>query len=230
MKWSDIKGVFNTHTLKVISVIPFSNGYLSVDLDADGLVWRPGEHGIFTFPGKEFSGRKWHAFSIASTPEEGIIRIGTRLSSPPSGFKQTLLDLKPNDTVALRGPFGWYTLKDNNSPIVLIAGGTGITAARAVLSQAEKSSQRKIHLVHLSSNGHLYQSDLSKKKSTSVDLHFLHDRDVAARIIDDLAVEYGNNAYYYVSGPIEMNKQTIQRLKTMHIKRKRIVVDPYFGY
>ncbi len=230
MKLSDFKGVLNTHDLIVQSVTPLPEGYLSVEFSAGGLNWRPGEHGIFTLPSKSFVGRKWRAFSIASTPEDGIVRIGTHAGTPASGFKQALAALTPGETVRLHGPFGWYTLKDDASPIILIAGGAGITAARAVLTQGLADTDRKIHLVHIASGYHMYQDVLEKKKRKHVDMHFMHERDVTAGIIDDLAAEYGSRAYYYVSGPTKMNSAYIKRLKSMGIKGNRIIVDPYLGY
>lgn len=230
MKWSDIKGVFHTHILKVKSVNTLPEGYLTVELDAEGLRWRPGEHAIFTLPGKTFSGRKWRAFSIAATPDEGVVRIGTRAGVSPSGFKRTLAALSPGETVKLNGPFGWYTLKDKNSPVILLAGGTGITAARAVLSQSLGTPRQKIHLVHIASGYHMFQNTLEKIEKKNVDMHFMHERDVTADIIDDLAAEYGNRAYYYVSGPPKMNRAHIKRLKAMGVKNRQIVLDPFLGY
>jgi len=230
MKFSDIKGVFNAHVLKVTSVEELPDGYITVTLDAEGLVWRPGEHGIFTLPGKDVSGRKWRAFSIASTPEEGLIRIGTRVSSPPSGFKSALKQLKPGDKVKLNGPFGWFVLQDDTSPIVLIAGGSGATAAKAVLSHAVSQPERMIHLVHTASGFHLFKDEVSQLNGDKLDFHFTHGSEISNPIIDDLVVEYGNRAYYFVSGPPQMNSAYIKRLKHAGINKKHIIVDPYFGY
>ncbi len=230
MKLSDIKGVFNTHALRVKSAEQLAEGFIKVELESGGLEWLPGEHGIFTLPGKTFAGRKWRAFSIASVPDEGVVRIGTRAGNPLSGFKQTLAQMKPGDTVTLRGPFGWYKLPDDSSPVVLIAGGTGITAARAVLTQALKQESRMIHLVHAASASHLYKDELSKWRNKKLDMHFTHESEVTESILDDLAREYGNKAYYFVSGPPKMNSAYIKRLKSKGIAKKHIIVDPYFGY
>ena len=230
MKWSDIKGVFKVSNLKVKTITPLPEGHITIELDSESLQWRPGEHALFTLPGKTFSGRKWRAFSIASTPEEGVVRIGTRAANPPSGFKSALYQLKTGDTVTLHGPFGWFTKRDDTSPVVLIAGGTGITAASAVLAEAKNNTDKKIHLVHLAPGYHLYQDTLENYARCNVDLHFLHDREVSTPVIDDLAVEYGNKAYYYVSGPPCMNRAVIKRLRNLGIKKKQIIVDAFFGY
>ena len=98
-----------------------------------GLTWVPGEHGIFTLPSKKIEGRKYRLFSIASIPEEGFILLGTRTGKEISSFKQALLTMKPNEKVALRGPFGWLKIQDETSPIVMFANGVGIALIRALL-------------------------------------------------------------------------------------------------
>ena len=54
------------------------------------------------------------AFSIASTPEEGRVLIGTSVQSG-SSFKQRLAALRPGDKVGLRGPLN-QTFKLDGAP------------------------------------------------------------------------------------------------------------------
>lgn len=77
---------------------------------------------------KKIEGRKYRLFSIASIPEEWFILVGTRTGKEISSFKQSLLMMKPNEKVALRGPFGWLKIQDETSPIVMFPSRVGITS------------------------------------------------------------------------------------------------------
>jgi len=232
LKLSDLKGVFNKHDLFVVSIHKQSNGYYTVKLDASGIQWRPGEHGIFSLPDRSFSGRKWRAFSIASIPNENEMLLGTSIGIKPSGFKQVLASLEKGDIIRLRGPFGWFVLQDDATPIVMIAGGIGITPVRALLKSVEKTQNRNIHVVHSSKGGHLFGDELVKlsNQNNKIDLHLTNDRAMTQAIIADLVFEYGNKAFYYISGPPKMIKDYRKILKSKSIKNKRIVTDPFVGY
>ena len=43
---------------------------------------------------KKIDGKKWRAFSIASTQKEDVILLGTRTGKTPSSFKKALIRLK----------------------------------------------------------------------------------------------------------------------------------------
>jgi ferredoxin-NADP reductase len=72
-------------------------------------------------------------FTIASSPAEPLVRLTTRLSTPPSTFKAALARLEPGTVVEADGPFGHFVYSDDHRPSVLIAGGIGITPFRAML-------------------------------------------------------------------------------------------------
>lgn len=67
-------------------------------------------------------------FSISSAPDDGTIRFGLRLSNPPSSFKAALLSLRPGASVEATSVGGDFVLpKDPSVPLLLFAGGIGIT-------------------------------------------------------------------------------------------------------
>ena len=68
--------------------------------------------------------------SYYAAPGEGVLKIATRISDSPSSFKENLRNLKEGDTIALRGPLGWFKLRDTSEPIIFITGGIGITPIR----------------------------------------------------------------------------------------------------
>jgi ferredoxin-NADP reductase len=73
------------------------------------------------------------SFSIASSPDEPLLRLTTRLSTPPSTFKAALARLQPGAIVDASGPFGNFVYSESDVPVVFIAGGIGITPMRSIL-------------------------------------------------------------------------------------------------
>ncbi|MDN5842898.1 MAG: FAD-dependent oxidoreductase, partial [Alcaligenaceae bacterium] len=76
-----------------------------------------------------------HTFSIISAPFEDHVGIATRMRD--SAFKRELGTLQPGSAVTFSGPYGKLTLPPEAAhPIVLIAGGIGITPYLSMLRQA----------------------------------------------------------------------------------------------
>jgi ferredoxin-NADP reductase len=75
------------------------------------------------------------AFTIASAPSEANLMVVTRLRD--TAFKRVLMNMPLETAVNIEGPFGKLTLPENATrPLVLIAGGIGITPFRSMLLQA----------------------------------------------------------------------------------------------
>lgn len=101
--------------------------------EAGGLKWVAGQYQGYILPqaGKtEAEKQRW--FTIASPPSGSLIHISTRISD--STFKQVLNALVPGDTIqahSLEGDFTWE--EETIEPVVLIAGGIGVTPFRSIL-------------------------------------------------------------------------------------------------
>lgn len=232
MKLSDIKGIFRKTNLEFFSAENVHEDHWVVKLKVENeMQWIPGEHGIFTLPGKKFKGRKWRVFSIASSPEEGVVIIGTRTGENISGFKKTLFSLKTGDKVKLRGPFGWYKLNKDIKQIVMAATGVGITPDRAIAMELKKHPMINAELVH-SGKYHLFKEDFIKlsEEIKNLKLHHTDNRDDTANTLNRLATKYGNNAYYYVSGSIKSILSMKKILKRAGVKGSKIIHDPFLGY
>lgn len=71
------------------------------------------------------------AFSIASPPQEEKLTFVYRTS--PSGYKKTLAELPIGSDVEILGPFGFLTLPAAETPVVFLAGGTGMTPFLSII-------------------------------------------------------------------------------------------------
>ncbi len=74
-------------------------------------------------------------FTISSSPSEDLLRLTTKFNADrSSSFKTTLQLLSPGETLEAFGPLGAFVLpEDVTAPVVLVAGGIGITPFRSML-------------------------------------------------------------------------------------------------
>ena len=120
-------------TLKLISSKPEAGNVMTFIFETEGLTWIAGQFQRYILPQAgttEDETERW--FTIAAAPSEGVVRISTRISE--SRFKRALKALQPGDTIrrrSLQGDFTWE--EEPSKPVVLIAGGIGITPFRSIL-------------------------------------------------------------------------------------------------
>lgn len=233
MTFNDLRGLLRKSALTVQSVEnPFPGYWRITLLPSAGTKWTPGEHGIFTLPEKQIKGRSWRAFSVASTRQEGVLIIGTRTGDAMSGFKKELISLKPGDRVNVRGPFGWFKVKDDTSPIVMAAGGVGITPVRALTQQLRQDTARPIELVYEAKEYHLFGDELQAIAAANpvMNIRFTKTREESQTALLDLILQHKNEARYYISGPPGYIRSNKKWMKEKGVQGKRIVTDPFFGY
>ncbi|MBX3195516.1 MAG: FAD-dependent oxidoreductase [Schumannella sp.] len=89
----------------------------------------PGQFMELTLPHRGTDSRGWRrVFSIASAPGDGSrVRFGVRLPERSSSFKKALLGLEPGTTLSATSVGGDFVLPRDDSPVLLVAGGIGIT-------------------------------------------------------------------------------------------------------
>ena len=158
MKLSDFKGLFKKSIAILESVEnPFEDYYVIRLKPATGTTWYPGEHALFKLQDAKVEGKKYRALSIASVTEEGHILLGTRTGENISNFKKELINMKDGEIVKVRGPFGWFTLKDNSTPLVLISLGVGVTPIRSLLVKLEHQHDREVNVIYSSNDFYMFK-------------------------------------------------------------------------
>jgi ferredoxin-NADP reductase len=124
---------------KVISQLKLISSHDEIDnvrtfvFDGGGLTWVAGQsQGYILSEAGPTEKENQHWFTISSAPSEKTVNISTRISQ--SSFKETLNAMKPGDEIgahSLGGDFVWE--ESDNKPVVLVAGGIGITPFRSIL-------------------------------------------------------------------------------------------------
>lgn len=233
MKLSDFKGLFKKSIATIESIEnPFEDYYVIRLKPAPGTVWSPGEHAIYKLPEAKVEGKKWRAFSIASVTEEGHMLLGTRTGANISSFKKALIASQKGAKVKVTGPFGWFKIQDKHSPIVMAAGGVGITPIRALLKTLEKDTNRPVHLVYASGDNHLFIDELEAiaEGNDQVTLIKTSEPGQTTEEVKKLASQYGDKAWYFVSGSQGFITGMKETVTGAGVASKRFINDPFLGY
>ena len=233
MKITDFKGIFKKSIATVVSINnPFQDYYEIKLKPASDLKWEAGEHGIFSLPNKKVTGKKWRAFSVASIFEENLIILGTRTGKTASSFKSALINMQPGEKVAVRGPFGWFKIQDETTPLVLIAGGVGITPIRALLKQLANDQSRLIIVIYASFDYYLFENEIQQMVNQNPKIMLVKtvSNEETNQALNDVASRYQNQVYYYLSGSQGFIKAMKKQIKANGVKAKNIINDPFLGY
>ena len=98
-----------------------------------------------TLPHRKPDSRGWRrVFSIAAAPGDGApVKFGIRLPEKSSSFKKALLALEPGAKVSGTSVGGDFLLPDDDSKLLLVAGGIGITPYISQLEQLRASGAKR---------------------------------------------------------------------------------------
>ncbi|MCU1579465.1 MAG: oxidoreductase [Rhodoglobus sp.] len=135
-----------------------------------------GQYMELTIPhrGADFRGSRRY-FSISSAPaNDGPITFAITVPEKSSSFKQALLDLEPGAIVRGTGVGGDFSLPaDTTEPLLLVAGGIGITPFASQLAAATaRGEKRDVTVVYANSTpGELPYADLLKESGAHVVLY-----------------------------------------------------------
>jgi len=134
----------------VSNIEPVGKITYSVDVDpykGQGLVYMPGQFAFIT-PVSEHVPKEEHPFTIASSPSRsGTLQFVIRLLGD---WTNKINRLKIGDPVCIDGPYGLFShmIWPANDPIIMIAGGIGITPMLSMLRYlADTSDPRKVLLI-----------------------------------------------------------------------------------
>ena len=139
-------------TFHLMSREPVAEGTTAFRFEFEGqdFTFKPGQYVSLTVPNPLYQDAKGstRSFSIASSPQDRFLLIATRMSG--SALNRTLAGVPLSTRVEVRGPLGSFTLpQDASRPIVLVAGGIGITPFRSMVKHAtEQSLPHRLTLIY----------------------------------------------------------------------------------
>lgn len=113
--------------LRSIERISESVAIVELDLAAGAnLEYLPGQYCHLRVPGTD----SWRSFSFANAPELGGGRLRFVARMLPAGQMSDYLRARarPGDAIEVEGPFGCFYLRKRTRPVLMLAGGTGLSA------------------------------------------------------------------------------------------------------
>lgn len=201
------------------------------------LVFRPGQWAVVSAP--EWSRPVWHrtrrVFSYAEAPRVEPSRFGFTVEGQPSHLKSGLIAGNTN-RVYLDSSGGDFVLgRRDATPVVLLAGGIGITPFRSMLRaalEAGESLERYtlIHLVRSRDRG-VYDDVLAAARAAGARIEVV-ESDLPTISLGDHMVTGG--PHYYVSGGPEFVRSTAAAIRSADPGTRwalwRLHTDAFLGY
>lgn len=196
------------------------------------VTWEAGQFIKYTLPHDQPDEKgETRFFTIAAAPYEKNLTITTRLTG--STFKNALDALQPGDTIEAGVPDGDFVWQEVEKPIVLVAGGIGVTPYYAMLKdRAEAGDPLNATLVYANRNDAvLYKAELDNWQAQHPELtvHYL----VGERLLQERLLELVpglNSSLVYLSGPEPMVESLGEDLKQGGLSEAYLKQDFFPNY
>lgn len=209
------------------------------DAKGSGFTFEAGQYAYFTLSSAMFDDDKGHSrpLSIANAPSIDE-RLTIVVREGNSAYSQNLMALKESDTVFVSHALGGMKLpEDKLIPIVIIAGGTGITPVRSIMEeQINKSSKRNILVIYANNSPaeSAFINDFRNWEKLNRGLRFVPVFDdakdaegvfeegfVTLEIMKKHIMNFGEN-FYYLFGPPPMVESLKQILESSGVESDRV--------
>ncbi len=172
-------------------------------------------------------------FSIASSPNDKN-KLSVAFRDSGSGFKRTLMELSLGSIADVEGPFGYFTLpKNQNQPVVLIAGGIGITPCISMIRYAtEEKLAHPMTLLYANRNAEnaAYLEELTAiaKQNPRFLLKNQFGR-ISADFIQQSVKNLAESVWYIVGFPA-MVAEMRNLLSSLGVSEAKVYFEDFTGY
>ena len=211
----------------------------------DGFSFRPGQAVSLTLidpPETDAKGNS-RTFSLASAPSDDALQVATRMRD--TAFKRVLGSLEPGASIKLRGPMGNFTLpEDASRPVVLLAGGIGITPFMSMLREEERRGSTRPRVLlysNRSADDAPFLAELQRLAHAGSALRMvatmtgsapatgtgsgIADPELLRRELDGVSAPI-----YYLAGPPGMVGALRKALAAMGANPADVRLDEFYGY
>lgn len=211
----------STH-LTIYEHIPYGRDAYVLKLERPEWNWRAGQ--LISLCGE--SPLDQRDYTIASGEQDGTLDVIYRLI--PHGIVTPFLKTrKPGDRIPVQGPYGRFTLRDPDRPLLFCATGTGIAPCRAFVRTHASLSLTLLHGVR-------YPEDLYFREEFSrLDYHPFCSREPVngtrnrlTEALPDLPLPAKTQVY--LCGANEMIYEAEEILMTRGIAKTDIFHEPYY--
>jgi ferredoxin-NADP reductase/Na+-translocating ferredoxin:NAD+ oxidoreductase RnfD subunit len=197
------------------------------------LPFTPGQYLEWTLmhPKTDIRGNR-RTFSIASSPEDNEVHIGIKSYEPSSSFKKALLALEPGAAIRAGHPAGDFMLPhDPKTPVVMIAGGIGITPFHSMIKHlVDSTEQRDVTLLYLAAKQEefAYQDTFSAAERLGIKTIYSTER-LKPEDLQNLITK-DKDQKFYISGPDGLVRAYQKMLLGLGVARRSVKTDHFSGY
>lgn len=177
--------------------------------------WQPGAHVRVVLPSggdRSYSLINWRDDPLATTRPH-VYSLGIRLEDPSQGGSRFMHTLKPGDSIDVLPPSNNFPLNPGAEPVVLIAGGIGITPI--VSMAAALATDKRPYRLYYAGRSRDQLAFIKELEALCGDRLTLHVDDAAGQVFDirGLMASLKDNEPVYCCGPRAMIDAAIAAAK-----------------
>lgn len=173
-------------------------------------------------------------FSISSSEEQFKINktITITMQKQKDGKVTPWIfdNLKIGDFIKISAAKGAFTLQENNKPLLMIAGGSGITPFYSLLSKCVEENRNAVLIYYAKNKQHIFTEKLNTLAAHHQVSIYCLSSDLEGRLTKNLLTKYCPDFYFrqiYICGPNTMIADTSKLLEQHHIETENIISE-YF--
>lgn len=179
-----------------------------------------------------------HPFTISSPPNEKDLEFTIKLQGR---FTKIASQLKEGEEIIVEGPFGTFTVEDDNKNLVFIAGGVGITPFMSIIkNHSDLRKQQNITLLYGSKTKEdiIFRDELDTiQKDWFTKIYLLsnansssemYERGYINKTLISKHIKNLNNTLFYICGPEQMKKCVKKILANLGVKNQNIKTESFF--
>lgn len=173
-------------------------------------------------------------FSISSSTQAwnktGIIELTIREQEKGRVTPWLIEGLSKNSYVQISQAKGEFVFEESKTPKLLIAGGSGITPIKSLLS-SHQNHQASIDVLYFSRSTHLFQEELETliQKHPSFKVHFIDTQTqghLDEAMLEAFCPDFKERVIY-LCGPSKMSKDITELFVSQGIEKERIVQEHF---
>lgn len=187
----------------------------------------------------------WRYFSISASPTEQYLKFSTKFNPEGSSFKKRVALMSPGDSIEGFGPLGSFVLPETTEkPLVLVAGGIGITPFRSMLKyMTDQQIPQAVTLIYAcrSDQDMAFHEELMGWVTARPDWRLIYVLSTPSQTISTetgrlsgervLSLAGGHEGkLFYFSGPEPMVKELYEQALAQGLPPEQAKTDYFPGY
>ena len=207
--------------------------------------FKPGQYITVTIDIPNTEHKHTRNYSLSTVHNNDYLRISIKKEAGnPNGIVSNYLHktLNEGDTILAGMPSGDFVLKENDKPVVLLAGGVGITPILSMYTHLTQNTEKEISIIQcaIDSKSQAFQSEIQEKANsrtttTVLSAPSLSDQigkthDFNGFLTKEILINLGisKDSEFYFCGPTPFMANVITILKSLGVSKENINYE-FFG-